>query len=316
MTANQLVQHFSVGDRIGDYKVERRIRSGGMATLFLARRTGVFGFSRMAAIKVIHPHLSQDERLVRMFIDEARILSRISHPNVVHVEEFRESQGLLYLVMEYVAGCSAAQLMTMLREQKEKLPVALAVHIAMKTAEGLHSAHETTDDDGRLLGIVHRDVSPPNILVSTEGNVKLIDFGIAKAYGLRQDTWTGHSLKGKLRYMCPEQARGESIDRRADIYSLGLVLWELLTEEPAFQADTEMALLDMVRAPQLGSLHNYRRDVPAALVEAIETMTAVEPRDRPPDAYAAARMLAAAIPVALLVEPRHIGEYVRRCNAW
>ncbi len=315
MQANMLPR----GDRIGGYQVERRLRAGGMATLFLARRTGAAGFTRHAAIKVIHPHLSEDPQFVAMFIDEARISSVIDHPNVVHVEEFGEEDGLFFLVMEYVDGCSAGQLVRALAKHGNQMPVELAVHIAIKVAEGLHAAHETCDIDGKPLGIVHRDVSPSNVLLSAAGHVKIIDFGIAKARGRLANTQTRGSLKGKLHYMAPEQAQGQIIDRRADIYSLGIVLWELLAGEHAFVAENEVALLAMISAPTLRPLEEIRDDVPPEVVRAIRMAAAPRPDDRPADAYEFARLLDRACPQAMRLDHRRfarlIGGVAQRANS-
>src|SRR6185295_1566631 len=165
------------GFRIGAYEVISRLRAGGMATVYLGQKRGPAGFYRKVVIKVIHPHLGQDEHFIRMFMDEARISAQVTHPNVVHVEEFGEDHGMFYLVMEHVNGCSLLQLMRSAAKQNRRLPVEVAVHLAIKAATGLHAAHETADEKGQALGIVHRDVSPSNILVSRDGQVKVIDFG-------------------------------------------------------------------------------------------------------------------------------------------
>ncbi len=237
---------FRPGERVGDYEIVLEISAGGMATLFRARRRGAAGFSREVAIKVVHPHLAADPEFLEMLVEEARLVARIHHPNVVRVHELAHYQSAYYLVMELIRGCSIAELLERLPADRS-LSTAAAVHLAIQIADGLHAAHETRDDDGNLLGVVHRDVSPQNVLVDPTGHATLIDFGIARSAGRRR-TATG-TLKGKLAYMAPEQARAEDVDRRVDVYALGIVLWEMLTGRPMFTSATEVELLDEVRAP-------------------------------------------------------------------
>lgn len=211
-----------------------------------------------------------------------------------------------------VDGCSASQLLGALKKSGDKLDVEIPAHIAFKVAEGLHSAHETRDEEGNLLGIVHRDVSPSNVLFSREGSVKIIDFGIAKARGRIAGTETGYALKGKIRYMSPEQAHGEEVDRRSDVYALGVVLWELLAAERAFEAENEFALLDKVRDPQLRSIRDIREDVPEALDEVLRKATSPKPSDRYESAYELSRAIASAVPAALLVDQDSFRKLVDR----
>ncbi|MGB0681013.1 MAG: serine/threonine-protein kinase, partial [Polyangiales bacterium] len=272
------------GCKLGDYRIVARLSSGGMATLYLARRGGAAGFSRFVAIKVVHPHLAQDTQFVRMFVDEAKLSSRIQHPNVVHVEELGEAEGTYYLVMEYVHGFSLAQVLAALARHKRRLSPALAVWIAMRVADGLHQAHETKDARGQHLGVVHRDVSPQNILLSTHGHIKLIDFGIAKAFGRQYQTVTG-SLKGKLKYMAPEQARASAVDRRTDIYALGIVLWEMLAMRRLFKAENDFDLLEKVRDPEISSPRLFAaHDISDALERAVLSALAKDPAARPQSA--------------------------------
>jgi eukaryotic-like serine/threonine-protein kinase len=191
---------FEVGEQVGDYQIVARLKSGGMATLFLGRRRGASGFAKHVAIKVIHPHLAEDPAFVRMFVDEALLSARIQHPNVVHVEELKRRDGKYFLVMEYVHGVALVQLLRTLGRKGRRLAPDLAVQIAARIADGLHAAHETRDPDGQTAGVVHRDVSPQNVLLAWAGHVKLIDFGVAKAHGRATHT-IGGSLKGKVRYM-------------------------------------------------------------------------------------------------------------------
>jgi len=303
---------FTKGQRIGDYEIIGRLRAGGMATLYLGRRHGAAGVSRPVAIKVIHPHLAEDELIVKMFIDEARISSQISHPNVVYIENFGEYNGRYFMVMEYVEGCSLEQVLKTMHRAKEQLEPELAAYIAKEAAAGLHAAHEALGQDGEPLGVVHRDVSPSNILLTRDGRIKVIDFGIAKARGRLGQTKTGASFKGKLRYMSPEQAWGRSLDRRADTYALGIVLWELLTTKQLFRADDDLAVLELVRNPVVPppSTHNPR--VSVALDAVVLRATAKAADLRQPTLRDFTNELLRAMPAANNVPPEALGQLVTR----
>lgn len=290
-----------IGSKLRDYEIVAHLRVGGMATLFLGRRQGAAGFAKLVAIKVIHPHLAEDGTFVSMFVDEALISARIDHPNVVHVEELGEVDGTKFLVMEYVHGASLSQLLGMLAKQGRRLQPELAVHIAVRVAEGLHAAHETGDDEGNLLNIVHRDVSPQNVLISSRGHVKLIDFGIAKARGRAVQT-TSSSLKGKISYMSPEQAYGRALDRRSDVYALGVVLWEMLTVRRMFAGEDDFALLDQVRTPNVLPPSAYAPEVTPALDAAVMAALAPDVNQRLPTAQEFRRVLATAMPSALTLD--------------
>jgi serine/threonine-protein kinase len=296
-----------VGTRLRDYEIVAPLRVGGMATLYLGRRQGVAGFAKLVAVKVVHPHLAREAQFGQMFVDEALISARIEHPNVVHVTELGQQDGAYFLVMEYVHGAALSQLLAALAKRGRRLSPELAVHIAVRVAEGLHAAHETLGDDGQPLHVVHRDISPQNVLLSARGHVKLIDFGIAKARGRVQQTTTT-SLKGKIRYMAPEQAYGQPVDRRADVYALAVVLWEMLTMRRMFTADNDFALLDMVRSPSPPPPSTYLEGCPPALDAAV--MHALRPPldERTPTAAEFRRELAAAMPSALALDASNLGE--------
>ena len=295
----------SLPTKLGSYEIVAPLKSGGMATLYLARRAGAAGFQRLVAIKVVHSHLARDPAFSRMFVDEALLSARIVHPNVVHVEELADEGGMLYLVMEYVHGCSLSQLMAELARKRRRFTPELATWLAIQLADGLHAAHETVGDDGQPLGVVHRDVSPQNVLLSYRGHVKVIDFGIAKAAGRSQKSRTG-ILKGKLRYMAPEQAFGRDVDRRADTYALGVMLWEMLTMRRLFNADNDLALIDIVRAPKVERPSVYNAAIGPALDSAVMHALAPEADQRPATAQDLRRRLAEALPGALAIEASHM----------
>jgi serine/threonine-protein kinase len=297
-----------VGSRIRDYEIVARLKAGGMATLFLARRVGAAGFSRHVAIKVVHPHLAEDQGFIRMFIDEALLSARIQHPNVVHVEELGEDHGTYFLAMEYVHGSALSTMLGSLAKLERRLSPEIAVWIAMRIADGLHAAHELRGDDGHPLGVVHRDVSPQNVIVSMSGHVKLIDFGIAKVRtSSGKKTETG-SLKGKLRYMSPEQAYGQPIDRRTDVYALAIVLWEMLTMHRMFAGGNDLAILDQVRNPHIAPPSQLAPGIPPALDRVILTALARDPAHRPATAQDFRRMLGEALPEANNVDAGRVAE--------
>jgi serine/threonine-protein kinase len=299
---------YAPGHTVHGYRILSRLRSGGMATLYLAARQGAAGFSRPVAIKMIHPHLADDPECERMFVEEARMLARIVHPNVVHVEELIEHEGSLHLVMEYVEGCSLGQLSSALTGTGRRFVPDVAAYIAMQVASGLHAAHEARGENGEPLGIVHRDVSPQNVLVARQGHVKLIDFGIAKVRS--GDRSTTGSLRGKIRYMSPEQAWGRPVDRRTDIYALGVVLWEMLTGRRLFEAPNDFALLENVRSPHIVPPAALVPGVPRALSDVVMAALEPEPARRPRTANDLRRMLAEAVPTTLAIEPESIARLV------
>ncbi len=309
MSAREL---FQKGDRLGEYEILSKLRAGGMATLFLGRRHGAAGVSRPVVIKVIHPHLAEDELIVRMFIDEAQISSHISHKNVVYVERFGEHEGVYFIVMEFVDGCSVDQLLRTMNRRGELLPPEVAVHIVIETASGLHAAHETLGADGQPLNIVHRDVSPSNILLTRDGNIKVIDFGIAKARNRLNTTQDGSGLKGKLRYMSPEQAWGKNVDRSADVYALGVVLWELLTCKPLFKGTDDLAVLELVRNPDIPAPSKLNPKVPPALDGVVLRATSRDPAQRLQTAQEFRRQLMHAMPSAVSIREEAIPELVTK----
>ena len=296
-----------VGDELGRYEIIAHLKSGGMAALYLGRRKNPPD-NRIFAIKVVHPHLLDDQQLVQMFLDEARLSSRIAHNNVVRVEEMGEEKDVHYLVMEYVHGCSLAQLLQALIRRGRRMQPELAVHIAMNVAEGLHAAHETKDHLGEPLHVVHRDVSPQNVLLSHTGDVKLIDFGIAKSRARMHHSMTGVSIRGKLRYMSPEHARGKSVDRRTDVYALGIVLWEMLTMRPLFWAETDFEVLRKVQDPQIHPPSRYAPGVPPELDESLLRCLDKDRDKRPYTAMEMRQLLSRALPFAEALDADQVAE--------
>ena len=207
-----------------------------MSSVHLGRLVGAAGFGRTVAIKQLHPHLAAEKEFVAMLLDEARLASRVQHPNVVSVSDVVQDEGQLLLIMEYVAGVSLAELLNLAIIERTPVPLSVVSAIGTGILHGLHAAHEATDEQGRALGIVHRDVSPQNILIGTDGVARLVDFGVAKAAGRLHTTAEGH-VKGKMAYMSPEQLRSGAVDRRADVYAAAMVLWETVTLQRPFGGD-------------------------------------------------------------------------------
>ncbi|WP_146157662.1 serine/threonine protein kinase, partial [Enhygromyxa salina] len=232
--------------KLAQYQILGRIALGGMAEVYKAVSRGVEGFEKVVAIKRILPHVAEDEEFITMFKDEARIAAQLQHSNIAQIYELKSEGETFYIVLEYVPGKDLRALFEHGRGIKRPMPLAQACYVIMQVCEGLEYAHNKKDRHGRPLGLIHRDVSPPNVLVSYEGEVKLIDFGVAKAAGRASQTQAG-ILKGKFGYMSPEQVRGATIDRRSDVFSLGVVLWEILCNQRLFQAETDFATLEKVR---------------------------------------------------------------------
>ncbi len=224
---------------LGNYEILMSIGSGGMAEVFLARHAGPMGFEKILVLKCIHPHLAKEKNFVDMFLDEARLAARINDPRVVQIHELGEANGTYFMAMEYLAGETLTTILKTAIRGTATLSPALAARIVADAAAGLHAAHELRDSKGRLLEVVHRDVSHGNIVVLYSGGVKVLDFGVAKARDSLQTTSAGER-KGKFGYMSPEQVRGDHIDRRSDVFSLGVVLWEALTQQRLFAAENEL----------------------------------------------------------------------------
>ncbi len=259
--------------RGGRYEILGTIATGGMATVHLGRALGAGGFERLVAIKTMHPHLAAEEEFVAMFLDEARLAARIRHPNVVATVDVQQDDDGLFLVMEYIEGPSLSRLLRALQKKDRRLPLDIGLRIFLEALAGLHAAHELTGPGGEPLHLIHRDVSPHNILVGTDGITRITDFGVARAASRLASTRTG-SAKGKLTYMAPEHARSERLDRRADIYSAGVVLWEMLTRERLVRGDSDMAMLQQITAAERKAPHEVFAEIPPEI--SAVTMRAID----------------------------------------
>jgi serine/threonine-protein kinase len=249
--------------RLGRYLVHRELASGGMASVYIGRLIGPAGFARPVAIKRLHEHLARMPEFVAMFLDEAHIAARVQHPNVVPTLDVVAIEGELFLVMEFILGESLARLLSTLGARNELVPVPIAAAIATGMLLGLHAAHEAKNEEQEPLSIIHRDVSPQNLLLGVDGTPRVVDFGVAKAIGRLQTTREGQ-LKGKLAYMPPEQVRQEELDRRADIYAASVVFWEMLTGHRLYQGDAASIVYQIMEA-EVAAPSALRPEIPAAL---------------------------------------------------
>lgn len=272
------------GTQLGRYQILQRIALGGMAELYLARQQADAGFTKLVALKRVLPHLAEDAEFVAMFLNEAKLAASLEHPNIASVTDFGQAGRDFFMVLEYVHGRGVNEVLRA-AAKADGVPLGCALSIVIAVAAALHHAHEASDTEGAPLGLVHRDVSPSNILVSYDGGVKLVDFGIAKATSQAQAT-RSRSIKGKLAYMSPEQARGGALDRTADVFSLGVVLYELTTARRCFFAEGEFALLNKVADGKYLAPSKIIPTYPPALEALVITALSVDPDDRFPTARA------------------------------
>ena len=267
------------GARFGHYTVGRRLAFGGMAEIFSALMEREQGFSKRVVLKLILPQYCADPDFVRMFIDEAVIAAQLTHQNIVQVYDFGAVDGRYFIAMEMVNGCDLRTLLRAVRTQEVMLRPAEVAALGEGLCRGLAYAHTATDDKGAALNVVHRDISPHNVMLSRSGEPKIMDFGIAKAAARRTSTGTG-VLKGKVPYMSPEQASGSPLDARSDQFSLALVLWECLSGERLFQGDSDLEMLKKISRCELRPLQALRPDVPDALDAVIFRALRAEPQER------------------------------------
>jgi serine/threonine-protein kinase len=282
------------GKRVGRYRLGARLGVGGAAAVYLARLAGPHNFERLAAVKIIHEHLAEEREFVSMFLDEANLAVRLSHPNIVHVYELGKDGDVLFIAMEFLHGQPLSHVYRALEHLGARLPWDVVAWIGARAAEGLHHAHELTDDNGRRLGLVHRDISPDNLFVTYDGHVKLIDFGIARALGRVTTTALGH-IKGKYRYMAPEQALGRDFDHRVDVFALGATLFEAASGRAAFEGRDETEILAKVITGQLPDPAECLPGVPAKFIRAVLGALATEADARQPDAATLSKELDAIV---------------------
>jgi eukaryotic-like serine/threonine-protein kinase len=294
---------------VGRYALYDAIAAGGMATVHYGRLLGPVGFSRTVAIKRLHAQFARDPEFVSMFLDEARLAARIRHPNVVPTLDVVATGGELFLVMEYVPGESLARLIRTAAGLGTVVPPRIVVAIVCGVLRGLHAAHEATNERGEPLGIVHRDVSPQNVLVGIDGQARVLDFGVAKAAGRLQTTRDG-KLKGKLAYMSPEQLRGKAIDRRTDIFAASTVLWEGLTGRRLFRGDNEGAIITQILegnvSPPSSALTGDIDDATRATIRAVDDIVLKGLVTKLDERYETARAMAVALEKA--VPPAGVSE--------
>jgi serine/threonine protein kinase len=270
-------------DTYGPYRLLERVAVGGMAEVFRAKRSGVEGFEKVVAVKRILPHLSDNKEFVDMFIDEAKMVAGLTHPNIVQISDLGKIERSYYIAMEYVHGRDLRSILKRAKEKSLRVPLDISAFIVNKVCSALEYAHRKKDEQGRPMMIVHRDVSPQNILISFEGDVKLTDFGIAKAATKATTTDRG-ALRGKLLYMSPEQAWGKAMDRRSDIFSLGIVFYEMLTDQKPFLGTSEMSILETVRECRVPAPSTLNPRIPDKLEKVVLKALERDPELRYQDA--------------------------------
>ena len=266
-----------MGDR---YTITERVDQGGMAEVFRGVAESLQGFKKSVAIKRILPSLTKNKKFVSMFLDEAKLSLHLQHANIVHVFDIGVADSAYFIVMEYVDGCNLKSLLEYFRRRQKRLAVAHAIYIMIEVCKGLAYAHDVMDpESGRALGIVHRDISPPNILISKMGEVKLVDFGLAKATSQAEITDPG-VVKGKFSYLSPEAASGLEVNSRADIFAVGILLWEMISGKRLFYGETDYQTVELVRQAKVPSLQALNPEVDGDLEGIVRRALARDPRDR------------------------------------
>jgi len=263
----------------GSYQLLAKLATGGMAEIYLARPSEGPSAKDMIVLKRILPHLAEDEHFVTMFRDEADLASKLVHKNVCHVSSFGQYAGTWFIAMEYLHGVPLSRMMTKLSKIGKMLDYRMVAGVICQACEGLHHAHEARGPDGALMGVVHRDVSPPNIMVTADGTVKLLDFGIAKARGANSRTRTG-TVKGKNAYMSPEQILGKPLDRRSDIFALGVVMYEMLAIKRLFHRESDFLTFKAITEEQIPDIRDRRPDLPPGMRAALVQAMARDPAGR------------------------------------
>lgn len=294
------------------YHVIEKIDMGGMAEIYRGRATSLEGIEKEVAIKRVLPQLTRNKKFIAMFLDEARLSMHLNHANIVQVFDVGRADQTYFIVMEFVHGYNLRKIFQQANLKNLPVPIELAVYIMMKVCDGLAHAHEKKDPDGNPLHIVHRDVSPPNALISKAGEVKLTDFGLAKAVSQMEVTDPG-VVKGKFSYLAPETASGKDVDHRADIFAVGIILFELLTNRRLFLGATDAETIELVEAAEIPSVSKLNPDVPRELQLIVEQALSKNPKHRFPSAKVFSERLAKWLSSAqVTVTPYSLAEYLER----
>ena len=272
-------------EAFGKYYLVDKIAVGGMAEIFKAKSYSHGGFEKLLVIKRILDHLSDNDEFIEMFVDEAKISVTLQHPNIVQIYDFGKIRDNYFIAMECIEGRDIKGILRKLAERKKLLPVEFAVYIGHEMCKGLDYAHKKADNTGKCLNIVHRDISPSNVLVSWSGEVKVADFGIALASSAKHETKAG-VLKGKFEYMSPEQAQGKELDARSDVFATGIILHEMLTGRRLFKTKSELQTLEKIKSVDIEPPNAINVNVPARLNEIVMKALARDPADRYPDCKA------------------------------
>lgn len=255
-------------ERIGKYVLEERIAVGGMAEIFRARTDDADELEKVLAIKRLHPHYAADAEFVKMLVNEAKLVVRLNHKNICQIFDLERLNGEYFIVMEYIHGRTLSRLIEKYKSYGQVMPLPLALFIAQEICSGLSYAHRRKDSKGVALEVIHRDITSQNILLSFEGEVKIIDFGIAKA-SMHASSSDAGQIKGKFQYMSPEQARGDRLDQRTDVFSVGAILYEMLTGHMPYEEEDEGKLMQLARRGQFPNPSAHRRDIPAEVEKLI-----------------------------------------------
>jgi eukaryotic-like serine/threonine-protein kinase len=292
--------------RLGRYELLQPLGVGGMAQVFKARALGPGGFRRDVVVKRILPEYGRDPEFIRMFVDEAKILGLLHHPNIVQCYDFGEDDGVLFLALEYVEGPSLSRVLRTLRGANKRMPPAIVAFVAREICRALECVHELRDAEGGPLGAIHRDVTPSNVILTPAGEVKLLDFGVATFKDAQQATKSG-TVKGKPAYLAPEQLEGKSIDGRVDLFSLGIVMHEMMTLQHLFAGDSDLGTVKQIMEMEIPRPSAQRNDVPEALERVV--MRALE-RDRA-KRFATAGEMAAALDDFVIASKLHVSDVMR-----
>src|ERR1700729_2195205 len=261
------------------YRVLERLASGGMAEVFIAESAGIEGFKKQVAIKRVLPALSEKKRFIAMFLDEARLSAHLSHSNVAQVFDIGVGDSAYFIAMEYVDGADLKAVIEYMRKAGRPFPVEHAAYIASKLCEGLAYAHELAGPDGQPLKVIHRDMSPPNVLITKYGEVKIVDFGLAKAASQLEKSEPG-IIKGKFSYLAPEAAMGQDVDLRTDIFAVGIILWEMLCGRRLFLGETDFQTVKKVQQAVVPAVSTLNKKVPPELERIVNKALARDPAQR------------------------------------